>query len=76
MIEAIAAFLGRLFREILPAIFDEWRKPREHKHLGGASDEVEQDIIDDLLGGGDVGLRSEDSEPVEGTGRTDADHQG
>lgn len=40
---SLAAFLGRLIREILPALYDEWRKPRTVRQVG-APDEIEDEV--------------------------------
>ena len=70
LITVIAAFLGRMLKEVLPALFDEIRKPRRTKQIGG-SDELKKDVqdsVDDMLAGrgrtGNPGVRaSEDDDP-------------
>lgn len=46
---AIAAFLGRLLREILPAFFDEWRRRKSVKIIGKKPKDAVGKSIEDVL---------------------------
>lgn len=46
-VAAIAAFIGRIFREIIPALYDELRRPRRTIQVGG-SEEVLEEVNDSI----------------------------
>lgn len=79
MLTAIAAFIGRIIREVLPAIFAEWRKPQKTKQVGytdAIQEDIEQTITDAVTGdidrrmqqrleSGHAGASSKESSPAD-----------
>tara|TARA_Y100000310_G_scaffold293028_1_gene322302 strand:+ start:4834 stop:5025 length:192 start_codon:yes stop_codon:yes gene_type:complete len=49
MIAWLAEFIGRILKHILPALFDEARKPKKTKMAGG-DNELQKDIDNDIAG--------------------------
>ena len=48
---ALAEFIGRILKHILPALFDEARKPKKVNQVGGSNEPknaIDADIIDSL----------------------------
>ena len=61
IVVSIAAFLGRFTKEVLPIVFDEMKKPRKIRFIGGSKkvkNEVNQSVTDAIESDIARGMRS------------------